>query len=69
MLSYAGEQFGGKPVNEILQICLETIKGTKWPAAQRPVWLHTDKHFYKTYVFNLYSDNVYKDNVYVNIQM
>jgi len=27
MLSYAAEQFGGKPVNEILQICLETMEG------------------------------------------
>jgi len=27
MLSYAAEQFGGKPVDEILQICLETMEG------------------------------------------
>jgi len=27
MLTYAAEQFGGKPVNEILQICLETMEG------------------------------------------
>jgi len=27
MLAYAAEQFGGKPVDEILQICLETMEG------------------------------------------
>jgi len=27
MLAYAAEQFGGKPVEEILQICLETMEG------------------------------------------
>jgi len=27
MLSYAAEQFGGKPANEILRICLETMEG------------------------------------------
>merc|ERR1711892_524701 len=27
MLCYAAEQFGGKPVEEILQICLETMEG------------------------------------------
>jgi len=27
MLCYAAEQFGGKPVDEILQICLETMEG------------------------------------------
>ena len=27
MLSYAAEQFGGKPVNEILQLSLETMEG------------------------------------------
>ena len=27
MLAFAAEQFGGKPVDEVLQICLETMEG------------------------------------------
>merc|ERR1719221_290899 len=61
MLAFAAEQFGGKPVDEVLQICLETMEGH-----QRAIMgnmtveeIYRDRKTFSERVFKVASTNLY----------
>merc|ERR1711971_50993 len=60
MLAFAAEQFGGKPVDEVLQICLETMEGH-----QRAIMgnmsveeIYRDRKTFSTKVFEVASQDL-----------
>merc|ERR1719357_1394008 len=67
MLAFAAEQFGGKPVDEVLQICLETMEGH-----QRAIMgnmtveeIYRDRKTFSTKVFEVASQDLYNMGIMV----
>ena len=67
MLAFAAEQFGGKPVDEVLQICLETMEGH-----QRAIMgnmtveeIYRDRKTFSTKVFEVASVDLHNMGIMV----